>query len=260
DDDAGVEDAGETDTPPDAPPDLLPDAPPDAVDGEAEMWPPSCGPWPGGACPTGFVCDVRSCLDGASGTCVPDPGGACPSIYAPVCGCDGVTYGNNCMRLSAGAALDHEGECGGTRCGGMGGLLCDPGYVCDLHDCALDAVGTCVARPSDCLDVWDPVCGCDGVTYGNDCDRLTAGVALDYVGECGGTSCVPICERTGTGRTAWVDGCTGVAYCNARCDGCTAECRFVGTRSEGWYAACPSVVGAGCDASTPDLIAYADCG
>jgi hypothetical protein len=146
-----------------------------------------CGPIPDGGCDAGETCDIRSCAVGGTGVCVDTPG-ACTMIYDPVCGCDGETYGNDCERLMAGAALDHEGACEATpdQCGGFAGLLCAEGETCDIRMCAVDASGLCVPAPEACIEIYDPVCGCDGETYGNDCERLMAGAALDHEGACGG--------------------------------------------------------------------------
>jgi hypothetical protein len=180
-----VDDADVGDTPDDRVDDPdVGDTPDDRVDdADAGESGTTCGPFPGGECAAWFTCDVRSCGLGAGGTCVPTPG-VCPDVYAPVCGCNGVTYGNDCERLVAGVALDHVGECRTTgECGP--GRPCPTGQVCDITGCGPEAVGTCVPDPGDvCPPLWGPECGCDGRTYGNRCERLSAGVALDHVGEC----------------------------------------------------------------------------
>jgi hypothetical protein len=149
----------------------------------------------------------------------------------------------------------------GSVCGGLAGFRCPTGEACDVRVCWPDATGTCVPDPGTCTDVWMPVCGCDGLTYGNDCDRLAAAVALDHDGECA-TPCKPEC-RTGTdGTTGWYDGCTDALICPAACTGCDAGCEAIHSRSEGWYATCadPGVLG-GCptSGSMGRLIEWYDC-
>jgi hypothetical protein len=155
--------------------------------------PPVCAGIAGIPCPDGFACDLRdpSCqIVDLGGQCVPS-GDACPEIYAPVCGCDGVTYSNDCERLRAGATLAHPGTCDGSpACGGIGGLSCPMGQTCDLRDptCQIvDLGGRCVPSGDGCPAVFEPVCGCDGVTYSNDCERLRAGAVLAFAGACDAT-------------------------------------------------------------------------
>jgi hypothetical protein len=48
------------------------------------------------------------------GTCKPVPE-FCFEIYKPVCGCDGRSYSNDCVRLHAQVQLDHAGPCDGNN-------------------------------------------------------------------------------------------------------------------------------------------------
>lgn len=77
----------------------------------------TCGPILNGACDPGLFCERKpgTChLIGGTGKCVQIPA-VCPRaearIMRPVCGCNGVTYANDCERIKAMEQKAHNGRC-----------------------------------------------------------------------------------------------------------------------------------------------------
>ncbi len=86
----------------------------------------------------------------------------CPDVIDEVCGCNGTTYQNECIAKNAGVQSWTAGPCAGAGC--IDERKKDP--------------------KRDCPELWDPICGCDGKTYGNECEAERAGVVKWKKGAC----------------------------------------------------------------------------
>jgi hypothetical protein len=90
---------------------------------------------------------------------------------------------------------------------------CEPNDCIDTSLIDLNAV---------CYDLWDPVCGCDGVTYSNDCYAINfAGVTSFTPGPCNDVpgGCTYIQALNYQPDASWDDGSCLFAPCNSDCTG-----------------------------------------
>jgi len=128
--------------------------------------------------------------------------GSCEAQCAPGFGDCDEDASNGCeTSLYSGANCGACGEdCGGTacidgacsdealNCGGFAGFVCSTGEYCDYaagNGCFVaDGMGLCRTQPELCTMQYDPVCGCDNVTYGNSCSAAAAEMSVQYLGEC----------------------------------------------------------------------------
>lgn len=143
-----------------------------------------CGYWLGG-CPAAQYCAFVPedwCSDGDAPSVCLDRPMSCTDEVGVVCGCDGRQYENRCEASRAGFGIRTVGPCRNhSRC-------------TSTADCASDEYCPpwgggryCVARPLGCVNEFDPVCGKNGVAYGNRCLAAQAGVDVRNSGPCKAT-------------------------------------------------------------------------
>ena len=76
----------------------------------------------------------------------------------------------------------------GAMCGGYPAVQCEAGSYCAIGtgECKIiaDVSGVCRKKPQVCTQQSQPVCGCDGKTYGNPCMAAAAGASIASEGAC----------------------------------------------------------------------------
>ncbi|XP_054637122.1 agrin isoform X1 [Dunckerocampus dactyliophorus] len=103
----------------------------------------------------------------------------CDGTYKPVCGKDGRTYTNDCVRRKAEChsktlvPIKHAGPCDLDTPSPCMDKVCNHGAVCVVKN--NEPVCEC---PEACPQTSDPVCGSDGHSYGSPCEMRAMGCAL----------------------------------------------------------------------------------
>lgn len=149
--------------------------------------PDLCAPCPVIACPTG-----ARAQDGDGDRC-PDRCVCADGNPAPAQGC-GCANARVCLPPEAPVDLDGDGCADVCRTPCTSACECGLSALvapCDCVDCGVAracvdgfCAAACVQIPESCLAADEPVCGCDGKSYANDCERLRAGVDRAARGAC----------------------------------------------------------------------------
>jgi len=150
----------------------------------------------------------------------------CPAVYDPVCGTNGVTYSNQCEYEKAVCGIPscskvkiaYRDECKRTR------------TKRELPPSPEPPIKRCIRF---CLKIYMPVCGSNGVTYGNKCTfenaKCRAGAAgkdwvIKHQGACKKPKCPTFCPYNynpvcGSNGKTYANKCLfNVAKCKAGAD------------------------------------------
>ena len=56
--------------------------------------------------------------------------------------------------------------------------------MCEKDDDQISCINNPISADFVCIEIYDPVCGCDDVTYSNACHATVGGVSTWTDGEC----------------------------------------------------------------------------
>ncbi len=191
-----------------------------------------------GACELllGIAWDGEACVFLSGCECV---GADCGDVYGSIDECETAT----------------ESCTAEVVCGGRAGPTCTDAEFCDFPDAAMcgfaDGTGICAPRPVGCPDVVEPVCACDGRTYGNECEAHAAGTDVLRREACDDDpDCAPMDAR-GEGLC---DAFFGYAWNGRMCVGISG-CSCVGTDCRALFETpreCEMAYGGCTDTTDPD--------
>ncbi len=155
-------------------------------------------------CPGGTVCEVNQvqCVrapcppvaECVPVTCAPEDCGPPPPVAPLTCADGSIGTQVSCELSGLGAcAWNVTNNCPeppqGDFCGSRGNeIYCAVGEYCHHEPSQIcgraDAQGSCRVRPRICTQQYQPVCGCDDVTYSNACSASASGKSVQYNGPC----------------------------------------------------------------------------
>lgn len=187
----------------------------------------------------------------------------CNDSLLPVCGSNGLTYGNMCRAECANVKAVKYGECGDYNYTWPGPSSCLCGFeistrnaICGVNGRSYESkcVANCVNTPEmgggfckndcGCPHYFKPVCGVDGASYDNTCKMDCKGVARLHEGICSSDS-VDKCYFC-KGDIKRVCGGDGVTYDNE----CFLKCKGANKQKDG---RCPRKKGEVCNCQDVDL-------